>query len=1018
MAIEKVIIKKPDEGQKLGGELVAPARLSERESSKDLSQDQLKQRARQVALAHWEYEAKKVVQASQREGVEGEAQTKPQELFSAEDIIENGFDLLRLTADMDADDQASVDYIKMVCQQFLAEGRPLNHDLVYKAVSLVAENEQERLQLFQQSLEKSGSKRPDQLLPHQFYLAIATGNLETWANVYLRIEDGSYKDSFHLDGGNYKFATLPEPEYFAEFSEITDVTQLVSFYRELTKNFPPKDGYPGVNERLMTYVLEKLSPVALAAFIEQAQLRPDDSLLVAYGRSTVPTVEHVESIEAQAGFECLAEVEGIDLAKLGPLMENGKIQNLGRLLSIESAKLTEQARELGITEEDLEDIYKNWLILKQALGSRGIFFETLVDVDDELVGKEEELKKILSSAAEQELLFAEMKKLEQKTGMKLYDLELLYQDVREKGQSEDVFRRWGKDWYTGAQIVTDYEIHLDELVKKGISEEQAGVIYAYHDYSLPKIIKSLGLKSAEQLAEVRGLLFHFSFGLGSVTDFRSPSKEDLLKINNLLRTVDQSRQAVNGLLREEGLDRETALKLARDGEILKEFRSLPFGLRLRKAMVLAETGSPLLLKSILRDDPEIINISPRVLESFQLEDMMLLIKVLNTNLSQNELAGIKQIFGALTDQLLFQLAAYAAELQPEARKNLSQQLVLLSKESYYRYFIAQLSGSGQTREEDEYFFESQYSAVLNKQRPEELDDGTGSVRDKEKIALLEKIADCITDDEYRVAWSQYATAVFLGETQMSAYSSRVLRILEKIGITPPSEKISDAPPEILGHLEVLGLSPAELDQKIVKSKYRQLARQLHPDANKDADAEEKFKQLNEANEALTVYFELLSSQQKIDEIKFEWWQPDVKPTSYDQYRSAEEQDNKARTEQQERLASEMVESLKRILADTQQKVGELNRQHHPRIIEEVQVATAEYYVRGDYDGASEVIWSVTNQFKIDFINPIVSEALSELDKIKYGEPSFDITEEDRLRLLLTIHFVEKQLLQMMGIKKE
>lgn len=918
---------------------------------------------------------------------------------------------------MDADDHTSVDHIKMICRQFLEEGHPNNYDLMYKAASLVAEDEQERLQLFQQTLEKSGGRRPDQLLPHQFYLAIATGNLEIWANVYSRIEDGSYKDSFHLDGNNCKLATLPEPEYFTEFSEITDVGQLVSFYRELVKNFPPKEGHPGVNEWLMAFVLKKLSPVAFAAFIEQAQLKPDDLLLVAYGRSTVPTVEHVESIEAQEGFESLAKVDELDLVKLEPLMKGSVVQELNRLLKLESQKFIDQAEALGTTEEELEDIYQTWLTLKEDLKSRGIFFETLVEVDDELAEKEEGLKKILSSAAEREALFAQIKELEEKTRMELYDIERLYQDVGEKGQPEDVFKRWGKDRYTGAQIITDYELYLRSLTEKGIDKDQADVIYIYYDYTLPKSIKRLGLSSAEQLTEARSLLFPFSFSLGPVTRHRSPSKEDLLRTHNLLRVVDQSRQAFDSLLREEGLDRETTAKLARDSEALNEFRSLPFGLRLRKAMMLAETGSPLLLKHILRVDQEIIRISPQALESFQLEDMLLLIKVLNTNLSENELAGIKNVFGALTDRLLFQLAAYAAELEPEAKDHLSQQLAPLSRESYYRYFIAQLSGQSQT-EEEVYFFESQYSAILEKLSPDELKDSGGDIRDKGKIALLEKIADCITDDEYRLAWSQYATAVLLGEAQMPAYSSRVLRILEKIGITPPSGEVAHVPMEILSHLEVLGLSGTDLDKGRVKTEYRKLARKLHPDASSDPEAEEKFKRLNEANEALTVYFELSASQPQLDEVKFEWWQQDVDVATYAQYRAENEQRTAERSEAQEKVAQETIRELRKILADTRQRLSEITKQHHAQIIEEVQIATREYYERKDYDGASRVILEITRRYKEKYHNGVIEEALSAVDQIKLMEPNLDIIDLDRDRLLTMIHFVDVKLLEMRGADQE
>jgi len=51
------------------------------------------------------------------------------------------------------------------------------------------------------------------------------------------------------------------------------------------------------------------------------------------------------------------------------------------------------------------------------------------------------------------------------------------------------------------------------------------------------------------------------------------------------------------------------------------------------------------------------------------------------------------------------------------------------------------------------------------------------------------------------------------------------------------------------YYDVLGVKPDASDAEI-KSAYRKLARKYHPDKNKDADAEEKFKAVNEAHEAL------------------------------------------------------------------------------------------------------------------------------------------------------------------------
>src|SRR5688500_1199218 len=49
---------------------------------------------------------------------------------------------------------------------------------------------------------------------------------------------------------------------------------------------------------------------------------------------------------------------------------------------------------------------------------------------------------------------------------------------------------------------------------------------------------------------------------------------------------------------------------------------------------------------------------------------------------------------------------------------------------------------------------------------------------------------------------------------------------------------------------ILGV-PKDADQKAIKKAYRELARKYHPDVNKTPEAEQKFKELNEANEVLS-----------------------------------------------------------------------------------------------------------------------------------------------------------------------
>ena len=69
------------------------------------------------------------------------------------------------------------------------------------------------------------------------------------------------------------------------------------------------------------------------------------------------------------------------------------------------------------------------------------------------------------------------------------------------------------------------------------------------------------------------------------------------------------------------------------------------------------------------------------------------------------------------------------------------------------------------------------------------------------------------------------------------------------------------------YYEILGVS-RDAKEKDIKRAYRKLARQYHPDLNKDADAEARFKEINEANEVLSDS----EKRQKYDQYGQYWQQ--------------------------------------------------------------------------------------------------------------------------------------------------
>ena len=67
------------------------------------------------------------------------------------------------------------------------------------------------------------------------------------------------------------------------------------------------------------------------------------------------------------------------------------------------------------------------------------------------------------------------------------------------------------------------------------------------------------------------------------------------------------------------------------------------------------------------------------------------------------------------------------------------------------------------------------------------------------------------------------------------------------------------------YYEILGIT-RDADAQTIKSAYRKLARKYHPDVNKTKDAEEKFKDINEAYEVLSDS----AKRQRYDSLGANW----------------------------------------------------------------------------------------------------------------------------------------------------
>lgn len=96
----------------------------------------------------------------------------------------------------------------------------------------------------------------------------------------------------------------------------------------------------------------------------------------------------------------------------------------------------------------------------------------------------------------------------------------------------------------------------------------------------------------------------------------------------------------------------------------------------------------------------------------------------------------------------------------------------------------------------------------------------------------------------------------------------------------------------IDYYKVLGV-PKNADEKVIKKAYRKLARKHHPDLNPgDQAAEQKFKEINEANEVLSHP----ENRKKYDEHGKDWQHADA-------YEQARQQQNQNRSQQQQYSSS-------------------------------------------------------------------------------------------------------------------